>query len=143
MLDNHKTKFSRFRHDLFKIYRVQNLYLLELILIFTAAFITFFLEKNNSDSTIKNFGDGLWWSIGTVTSVGFGDKVPVTAGGRVVGVILAFSGLILVGITISIFALYFSRSRDEYNQKKTHSYLAEIEAEIEELKKTVGYLVKK
>ena len=45
--------------------------------------------------TITEFGDALWWSIVTISTVGYGDLFPVTLGGRVVAV-----GLILIGVGV-------------------------------------------
>ncbi len=55
----------------------------------------YFAEKpvNNGFS---NFGDSLWWTIVTMSTVGYGDKVPVTIIGRIIGVICMLSGPILM-----------------------------------------------
>jgi len=47
---------------------------------------------------VKSFRDSLWWSIVTVTTVGYGDIVPVTAGGRIVAVPLLIVGLAVFGL---------------------------------------------
>lgn len=138
-----KNKLSRFKHDLFKIYHVQNLYFLALLLVITSSITTFFLEKNIPEASIKSYIDSLWWSIATITSVRFIEKMPVSVGGRIIGAILAILGLVLIGVTISLFALYFSQSRSEYNQKKITQYLDDIEKELAEIKKKIEYLVKK
>ena len=41
---------------------------------------------------------GLWWAVVTVTTVGYGDKFPVTFYGRMIGTMWALSGIILLGI---------------------------------------------
>lgn len=46
---------------------------------------------------IQNFGDGLWWALVTVASVGYGDFYPITLLGRTVAVILMLTGVMLVG----------------------------------------------
>lgn len=55
-------------------------------------------EDVSADADPQSFGDGLWWSISTITTVGYGDIVPTTFAGRVVG------GITMV-IGISVFAV--------------------------------------
>jgi voltage-gated potassium channel len=49
-------------------------------------------ERAVDGSNIKNFGDGLWWAITTVTTVGYGDRYPTTTEGRCLAV-----GLMIMG----------------------------------------------
>jgi voltage-gated potassium channel len=42
-------------------------------------------ERNAPDGNITNFPDALWWAATTVTTVGYGDRFPVTAEGRLIG----------------------------------------------------------
>jgi voltage-gated potassium channel len=55
-----------------------------LIVIFAAAGLVEVVEDGH-EGTIQTFGDGLWWAITTVTTVGYGDKYPVTPAGRGTG----------------------------------------------------------
>lgn len=48
---------------------------------------------------IHSLGDGLWWSIQTVTTVGYGDIVPATAAGRFVGVAVMITGIAFMTVT--------------------------------------------
>lgn len=54
-------------------------------------------EQDASGSNITTFGDALWWSATTVTTVGYGDRYPVTTGGRLVAVGLMVIGIAVVG----------------------------------------------
>ena len=56
-----------------------------------SAFMVLFEEKRNKE--FLNFLDGLWWAIITFSTTGYGDKVPVTTGGRVVAVITILFGV--------------------------------------------------
>ena len=59
-----------------------------------------FERKRNSSqfggSAIHGIGSGFWWSAVTMTTVGYGDKAPVTWGGRLVALVWMFAALILV-----------------------------------------------
>lgn len=66
----------------------------------TATIAILFVEKNASNSAIDNFGSAFWWSIVTITTVGYGDIVPVTPEGKLIAGLLMVAGL----ITIALFA---------------------------------------
>ncbi|MCD4827870.1 MAG: NAD-binding protein [Candidatus Cloacimonetes bacterium] len=65
-----------------------------IMLIATSSAVIWYLEavRSPDENLITSLADGIWWSIVTITTVGYGDEVPVTPIGRIVGV-----GLILVG----------------------------------------------
>jgi voltage-gated potassium channel len=62
-------------------------------------------EQGARDANITTFGDALWWSATTVTTVGYGDRYPVTTQGRLIAVALMVVGIGLVGaVTASVAA---------------------------------------
>jgi voltage-gated potassium channel len=63
------------------------------LVIYTASIAVLEAEQGSQDATITSFSDALWWSLVTVTTVGFGDEYPVTAQGRLVGSVLIFVGI--------------------------------------------------
>ena len=74
-------------------------------------------ERAVEGSNIKNFGDGFWWAITTVTTVGYGDRYPTTTEGRLLAVMLMFMGISLVGvITASVAAWFVKMSQDAEKQ---------------------------
>lgn len=77
------------------------------ILLFSSYGIFFFERQANPE--ISSVGDAMWWSIVTVTTVGYGDKVPVTPMGKVIGVILMFTGIGLIGVLSGTIASYLLR----------------------------------
>jgi voltage-gated potassium channel len=60
----------------------------------------YFAEKS-VNSGFTNFGDSFWWTIVTMSTVGYGDKVPMTIAGRIIGTICMLSGPLLMVSFIS------------------------------------------
>jgi len=65
------------------------------------------IERDIDGSNIKNFGDGLWWAITTVTTVGYGDRFPTTTEGRFLAVGLMIMGISLMGVITASVASWF------------------------------------
>lgn len=74
-------------------------------LVLTAAVVTPLVEPANS--TIRSFGDAVWWSLVTTTTVGYGDVVPLSVAGRVVGAMLMLAGISIIGLLTANIASYF------------------------------------
>lgn len=71
-------------------------------------------ERTVEGSNIKNFGDGIWWAITTVTTVGYGDRYPTTSQGKVMAVGLMIMGISLMGVvTASVAAWFVKMSQEE------------------------------
>ena len=58
-----------------------------------------FLIRLVDPSNIHSIGDGLWWSIQTVTTVGYGDVVPETVLGRLIGTLVMVTGIAFLTVT--------------------------------------------
>lgn len=69
------------------------LFLVFLIFTSMAGILTFELSKNDA---FANAWDAFWYAIVTVTTVGYGDKTPITVGGRIVGLLLMGMGVVVV-----------------------------------------------
>ena len=67
------------------------------------ALIVFLIEKDINPS-INTYLDSLWWSFSTATNVGYGDIVPITDSGKVVGILLMLIGVALFSIYTALFA---------------------------------------
>jgi len=61
--------------------------------VITSAFLAYIVESPASNSNIKSFWDALWWALATVTTVGYGDVVPESQAGRVIGAITMIVGI--------------------------------------------------
>jgi voltage-gated potassium channel len=74
-------------------------------------------ERVVEGSNIKNFGDGLWWAITTVTTVGYGDRYPTTTEGRFIAVALMIMGISLMGVITASVAAWFVKMGQEDSKK--------------------------
>lgn len=82
--------------------------------LFLGALAILDVEQFAPDANIRSFGDALWWATTTITTVGYGDRYPVTTEGRFVAAALMLVGLAVVGvITASVAAWIVSNVRAE------------------------------
>ena len=84
------------------------------------------LEQGAAQASIKNFGDALWWGISTMTTVGYGDKVPVTPGGKAIAAILMLTGVAIYGVLAASMATFFIKEADKSGERSSDDKLSEI-----------------
>ncbi len=71
---------------------------LALLALFFASSVLILLFEKGFNMRVTSWWDAIWWTVVTVTTVGFGDVVPQTLGGRLVGIMVMLFGVGLVGI---------------------------------------------
>ncbi len=71
------------------------------------------LESKAPTTTINSFGDGLWFLIATLTTVGYGDATPATSGGRAIGFIFLISSLGIYGFIIGRIANFMNTLKEQ------------------------------
>lgn len=99
---------------------------------FVAALAVLDAERDLPDATITTFGDAVWWTITTVSTVGYGDRYPVTFEGRVVAGVLMVSGIALLGVVTASIASWFVE-----NLRRVEEEVAEeIEDVAEDVERT-------
>jgi voltage-gated potassium channel len=76
------------------------------VIILSAVGIQYF-ERQSDGSNIRSVWDGLWWAVVTVATVGYGDRYPVTFGGRMVGFVLMFFGVGMMSLFTATIASMF------------------------------------
>ncbi len=77
------------------------------MLIFLCSFAVFYFEHSETEANIHSLWDSFWWAIVTVGTVGYGDKYPVSVAGRLVGLVLIFSGVGLMSLLTATIASVF------------------------------------
>jgi voltage-gated potassium channel len=92
---------------------------LALILLAVGSMLILFYELHNPDSNIRTGRDAIWWSIVTITTVGYGDRYPTTDGGRIIGMITMIVGIGIFGVITSFMASAFLQPPKQEEAKET------------------------
>ena len=89
-----------------------------------------------SEPDVKDLGDGVWWALVTITTVGYGDITPVTTLGRVVASSLMLLGLGLIAtITAIVSAKFIQNFVDHHTNDDVLEKLDEMQLELDDIKK--------
>lgn len=88
-------------------------------LILFSCFI-YLAEKDENTEMFSNVLDSFWWAIVTMTTLGYGDKVPMTALGKVIGITCAVCGVVIIALPISVIGnnFYFHYTQARTRRKK-------------------------
>jgi voltage-gated potassium channel len=100
------------------------------LMILLFGMIAILLLETGPDSTIKTPFDALWWSVTTMTTVGYGDCYPVTTEGRIIGMLLMVIGVGFFGVLTGLFARFFV----EPDFRREDSELRELINEVRQLR---------
>lgn len=100
------------------------------LLIFVTALAVLDAERKHPEANITTFRDALWWGIETVTTVGYGDRFPVSTPGRIVATVLMLSGIALLGVVTASVASWFIERDAESSGPAT---CADVEALTEQV----------
>ncbi|MBP6508029.1 MAG: potassium channel family protein [Opitutaceae bacterium] len=116
--------------DHFRTERVKGTFvvvgLLSFIAVIFATIAVFAFERHAPGTNIRSGGDALWWAFATITTIGFGDHYPVTAGGRIVAVILVVFGLSFFGTFTAYVASFFLEKGQIKEGSEIHHLVHEV-----------------
>ena len=87
--------------------------LIVLVLNLIAAAMVLEFERGNPDANIDSYPDALWWAVTTITTVGYGDRFPMSSAGRGVAVVLMIAGIAMFGVITASIAAYFVEQKAE------------------------------
>ncbi|MEA2026462.1 MAG: potassium channel family protein [Chloroflexota bacterium] len=115
-----------------------------LVVLFGSISVLLF-ELDDPAANIESSSDALWWAFVTITTVGYGDQVPVTEGGRVVGALTMVVGIAIFGVIAGSLSSILTASGGSGGQRadldagfdKMAVELAALRVEVAELRHTL------
>jgi voltage-gated potassium channel len=94
-------------------------FILIIVLIFASSGIYLF-EHEVQPESFGNIPQAVWWSVSTLATVGYGDVIPFTVGGKIFGIVIMIIGIGIVALPAGILASAFSEQmrlrRVEYEE---------------------------
>jgi voltage-gated potassium channel len=97
-----------------------------LMVLFLASVSVYFLERDVQPGTFGSVPAALWWAIATLTTVGYGDVVPITPLGRLVAAFVMICGLGVFGLWTGILATGFAAETRRDNFLKTWESVSKV-----------------
>jgi voltage-gated potassium channel len=98
---------------------------------FVAALAVLEAERGAPDASITTFGEAVWWTITTVSTVGYGDRYPVTVEGRIVAATLMVAGIALLGVVTASIAAWFVENVRRTGEQVSEE-VEEVSGDVEE-----------
>jgi voltage-gated potassium channel len=100
------------------------------LLLVLASSVAILQVENAQESNIRTASDALWWALTTITTVGYGDRYPITSEGRFVAALLMFAGVGLFGLFSGLLAAWFVAPSSE----QEHNELEALRVELREIR---------
>ncbi|HEC61244.1 MAG TPA: potassium channel protein [bacterium] len=87
--------------------RLPKFFLFVIILVVTGGALVFWAELNENRKEFTRLFDSFWWALVTITTVGYGDKAPITTMGRIVAILVMFMGVVVTSVLSGTVASIF------------------------------------
>jgi len=131
-------KLARYNRAMRRFARAFALAREELVLFFAATILIlyasavgiYFFERDAQPVAFASVFHALWWSVETLTTVGYGDIMPVTVGGRIFTFLIVMCGLAIVGMPAGIMASALTRAAKEEEKDHNESSHVEVDASV-------------
>jgi voltage-gated potassium channel len=130
--------FGKGRRNIFNFIEKTHLnyILFSLILIVVASTIAVLVLESSPTDEINTPLDALWYVVSTVTTVGYGDIVPISPGGKLLGIILMIVGVGFFSLLTATLSSYFMRDM-ETDEKELKKQVESLENSINEMKSEI------
>ena len=96
------------------------------VIVVISSTLLYFLEREIQPKVFGSIPDAMWWAMATLTTVGYGDAVPVTTAGRIIGSVVMVLGIGIFVLWTSIFASGFMEETRKRNFVVTWKLVAQV-----------------
>ena len=101
------------------------------LVILVGTIIMYNIESKVPNTKIKTYLDSLWWCVSTVTTVGYGDIVPVSNLGRIVAIFYMFFGISMISLLFFVITnTFYKRRYDKVEIEKREQQLNQLKNEL-------------
>jgi voltage-gated potassium channel len=97
-----------------------------LVLLLFSATAMYYLEREAQPDKFGSIPDAAWWALATLTTVGYGDVVPVTPWGKLLGGVVMLLGVGMIALPVAIIATGFSQESGRHQFVVTWSMVARV-----------------
>ncbi len=105
------------------------------VIVFIGSVMIFTIESGHPDSEINSMLDAVWWTVSTVTTVGYGDLELVTDFGKIMAIIYMFFGITFLSIFVAVLGTRVYKRRFEIEDKEFSFAQKQILQKIKDLEK--------
>jgi voltage-gated potassium channel len=108
------------------------------LVILVGTIVMYNIESKVPNSEIKTYLDSLWWCVATVTTVGYGDVVPVSNLGRIVAIFYMFFGISMISlmffvITNTVYRRRYDKIEIEQRQQQLNQLKNELMSRLSDI----------
>ncbi|MBC8092889.1 MAG: ion transporter [Pseudonocardia sp.] len=107
---------------------------------FVASLAVLDAERDAPEASITSFGDAVWWTLTTISTVGYGDRFPVTVEGRIVAAGLMVAGIALLGVVTASIASWFVETLRHVGEESAREISEDVERAEDRLDEVLGEL---
>jgi voltage-gated potassium channel len=103
-------------------------------------FVAGAVEATVDSGDFKSFWDGVWWAVVTVTTVGYGDLVPHSVGGRLVAMLLMVGGIGFISVLTATISSFFVKADRQDERVQSQEERAEMADSLKRIEADLAYL---
>ena len=96
------------------------------------------VQTTINEGDCKTFWDGIWWTVVTVTTVGYGDIYAHTVAGRTVAIILMFVGIGFLAVLTATISSYFVKADRQGENSEILDALRRLETDVAEMRRRLA-----